>query len=94
MRGFAQQNPYRLGYDVSAIDFADSSSHEDFDDEEGGTRGKRHLRDDLKDLKVEFWNLMSILTRRTILIRFKPLKGSSNSKTIMTKSHSSRPFLN
>ena len=30
-----------------------SSSHEDFDDKEGRPRRRMHLRDDLRDLKVE-----------------------------------------
>jgi len=38
---------------LASINFASSSSHEDFDNEEGGPRRRRHSRDDLRDLKIE-----------------------------------------
>ena len=53
MRGSAQQNSYRRGYDVNPIDTAYSSSHKDFDNEERGPRRRRYPGDDLRNLKVE-----------------------------------------
>jgi len=35
--------------------------------------------------KLRLWNLMAILTRETILIGFKPLRGSLNSKITATR---------
>jgi len=53
VKGTEKRNPYHRGYDVNPIDNAYSSSDEDFDHEEIGTRRRRHSRDDLRDLKVE-----------------------------------------
>ena len=46
-------NLYRQRYDINPIDITCSSSHEDFNNEEREARRRRHLRDDLRDLKVE-----------------------------------------
>jgi len=43
--------------------------------------------------KLRLRNLMAILTRRTILIGFKPLRGSLNSKITMLRRPSSWSFL-
>jgi len=53
VRGSTLWNPYRRGYNAHFIDIEYSSSHEDFDDEEGRPRKLRRRRDDLWDLKVE-----------------------------------------
>lgn len=39
--------------DVNPIDIANSSSHEDYDEEDKEVRRKRHPRDYLRDFKVE-----------------------------------------
>ena len=44
--------------------------------------------------KLRLQNFMAILTQRTILIEFKPLKRSLNLNIIMIKSPPSWPFLN
>jgi len=52
-----QRTLYHQGCDVDPINIAHSSSHEDFDDEEGRLRRRRrHARDNLRDLKVEATN--------------------------------------
>jgi len=43
--------------------------------------------------KLRLQNSIAILTQRTVLIGFKPLKGSLNSKITMMKRPSSWPFL-
>jgi len=48
-----QPNPYHGGNDVNPIDTTFSSSHEDLDNKERGARRRSHLRDDLRDFKIE-----------------------------------------
>ena len=45
--------PYRRGYNARPIDIEYSSSHKDFDDEEGRLRRLKHRKDDPRDLKVK-----------------------------------------
>ena len=52
-REYAQRNPYQRGCYVFPVDIEYSSSHEDFDGEEGRPRKRRHPSDNLRDLKVE-----------------------------------------
>ena len=52
VKGSEQQNPYHWGYGVNLIYIACSFSYEDFGDKEIGVRRRRHLSDDLRDLKV------------------------------------------
>ena len=53
VRGSALWNPYHRGYDVNPIVIIYSSPYEDFNDEEGWPRRRRHPRDDLRDLKID-----------------------------------------
>ena len=51
VKGSEQRGPCHCELDVSLIDISNSSSHEDYDDKD--IRERRHLRDDLSDLKIE-----------------------------------------
>ena len=53
VRESTPQNPYQRGYGTCPINIKYSSSHEDFDDEDGRPRRLSHRRDGLRDLKVE-----------------------------------------
>ena len=47
------QGHHHRKLDVRPINIAYSSSYEDYDDEGGGVRGRRHPRDDLSDFKIK-----------------------------------------
>ena len=47
------QHPYCQGHNVNPLGITYFSSYKDFNDEEGGPRRRRHLGDDLRDLKVK-----------------------------------------
>ena len=53
VRESTPQNLYRQGYDAHPLDIKYSSSHEDFKQEGGRPRRRRHPRGDLRDLKVK-----------------------------------------
>ena len=91
MRGSAQRNPYRQGSDVSPIDFTYSSSHEKFDEEEGGPRRRRHPSDYLTDLKVKALEFGGNLNSKTYLDWVQALERIFD---IMMKSPLSWPFVN
>ena len=67
VNGSAQRNSYQRGYDVSPIDLIYSSTHQDFDDEEGEPTRRRHPRNDLGDLKVEVLKFNSNLNPKNYL---------------------------
>ena len=78
--------------DVSLIDIAYSFFHENYD-KGGDVRGRRHLRDELSDLKIKALEFHGNLNAKNYLDWCKQLKGSSNSRSIMTKMLSSWPSL-